>query len=1482
NFTFDVFLFKTDECDWNRTPQDPYDSKHHSLSSVLDYLQCVYPTPKCQEDANSCTSSEETSLASHTGTSDVLLSCSQQNEKGVAGPDLLSTVDSGSLNEIQASNLGRCSVPVCDLINDTGNLVHSVVANEDPEKLQPDDFQYREDLIGFGTSCIPVHTCVSSAGCSSISSTEQSDRNSMIQDSGHLKPESNHLASKLNSYTTTEISDPCDDEHRTESVKCSGEFDQPEHNAGVNTPCVSVTTQNLDVYSPKDEKACKKMPCEPQDESACSAVSKEMHERSAIEKVDSKNNVESMPSDLSKRIQLHESHTALPGNSVLPGFSCQPEAKVELEKKTTEEKVENIGSKELHSNEMLNTVSSSVDEVSASLSCLPLPVSLCGSLVATEEKVNPLPQKEMAEVISNILTVHTGKSSTDLSSRESCENTDFHEQEVYTDKVDGSVVEKSKDGERYDTDNVTDDTDSQQIKALVSSFMEYEAEPCVHIASDGNGSMTDFVVEENVIKSDALITDAEIKAFSYGPSLQPTVLKSSDNDSLSVEADADAGYLTNVNNLDITEVTEEHTEATLDKITSVNSNLKVSLTANELHSAAEENVSHIQDMTESGSEVLVSNVHGEGARPTCLLGLSQGPVGQRQLDSADVLERKKQEANSLTPEASLSDTNINTVGKNSDPVCSKESNSEAGRNQTSKNTASPKIPATLSCKQPLWVPDSEARNCMNCQVKFTFTKRRHHCRACGKVFCAGCCKRKCKLQYMEKEARVCTVCYGYIKELFTREERRVDFVNPLPCDEIEDARRLSPVAQGLSPDVSLVNPDLPEMHITRINLCNCTEFLLLKHTRNKLMGPLTYHNITSTSQLLGSAAVKPEADGVLTNVNTEPVEEVDLATRMAKLHSSFSSHDAQQAIAGPVEVANGFTLDTLEPREYSSAAEAVSTGSSSVSQSAGIMFPSSSRYKQLCGVENCVSRAISLVPDGDQLPPLLLSVSEKGPLVEDQPSRKQIICLLAESNPYPVTFILNANLLVNVKLMTYCSQKCWYFSTTGLHGFGQAEIIILLQCLPEEEIFPAEMLKLFIDIYKDAMNGKLIKAMGYIIFTGKFLGTEDLGGFMFFSPTYQKFDDQILPDKPYLCGILIHKMEIPLVKAFPSRLMSSLGAEFGAYPEPLLSVRKRKPIFTEIGCTVFQIFSDFKNDWYTADVIDNLFIHLESDRCCIKIPLRKYNEVMKVIDSSDEYVVIIGTNPSKEADSYLACVQDEDGLYQTKTVSVTGCPRRVTSASFVVFKEATTHSRFSAKYTIIEDGVIVHVTTETLQNLCKALRGKKDYKIICSKTDTGEVRKCVDICWVEDEDQTVKGILSPVDGLPMEGTLSEKMFHNRNFEGMGKALNCTKVYYFVNNYELANPVLPVFADEVASGTSAALCPHIRSLKNSGMNKIGVRVSVAADMVEYTAGSEYCLLPQNYLNELDSTLVPVIHSRMLHPRSLPLKLELLFFIVEHLH
>ena len=41
---------------------------------------------------------------------------------------------------------------------------------------------------------------------------------------------------------------------------------------------------------------------------------------------------------------------------------------------------------------------------------------------------------------------------------------------------------------------------------------------------------------------------------------------------------------------------------------------------------------------------------------------------------------------------------------------------------------------------PRWVPDSEAPDCMLCNVVFGLFSRPHHCRRCGWVVCDGCSK----------------------------------------------------------------------------------------------------------------------------------------------------------------------------------------------------------------------------------------------------------------------------------------------------------------------------------------------------------------------------------------------------------------------------------------------------------------------------------------------------------------------------------------------------------------------------------------------------------------------------------------------------------------------------------------------------------------------------------------------------------------------
>lgn len=272
---------------------------------------------------------------------------------------------------------------------------------------------------------------------------------------------------------------------------------------------------------------------------------------------------------------------------------------------------------------------------------------------------------------------------------------------------------------------------------------------------------------------------------------------------------------------------------------------------------------------------------------------------------------------------------------------------------------------------------------------------------------------------------------------------------------------------------------------------------------------------------------------------------------------------------------------------------------------------------------------------------------------------------------------------------------------------------------------------------------------------------------------------------------------------------------------------------------------------------------------------------MKVINSSNEHVISIGASFSMEADSHLVCVQS-DGVYQTQASSATGQPRKVTGASFVVFNGALkTSSGFLAKSSIVEDGLMVQITPETMDGLRLALREQKDFRITCGKADAADLREYVDICWVDSEEKGNKGVISPVDGLSLQGFPSEKIKLEADFETDEKIVRCTEVFYFVKDQDTsASSPRYQFAKEIAMACSAALCPHLKTLKSSRISKLGLRVSIDTDRVEFQAGSAGQLLPQHYLNDLDSALIPVIHGGTAGS-SLPLEIELVFFILENL-
>lgn len=69
-------------------------------------------------------------------------------------------------------------------------------------------------------------------------------------------------------------------------------------------------------------------------------------------------------------------------------------------------------------------------------------------------------------------------------------------------------------------------------------------------------------------------------------------------------------------------------------------------------------------------------------------------------------------------------------------------------------------------RAPEWVPDIAAPACMRCLAPFTAFRRRHHCRNCGKVFCASCSSNSIPLPRFGqlKPVRVCEECFRSIAQ----------------------------------------------------------------------------------------------------------------------------------------------------------------------------------------------------------------------------------------------------------------------------------------------------------------------------------------------------------------------------------------------------------------------------------------------------------------------------------------------------------------------------------------------------------------------------------------------------------------------------------------------------------------------------------------------------------------------------------------------
>lgn len=1518
----DDFEQNPDEQDYLQDAQNAYDS-NCSVSSELASSQLTSPLPKDQQCINCHASSETCYETNHISVNEKAREglTSIQNEKNVTGLDLLSSVDGGTSDEIQPLYMGRCSKPVCDLISDMGNLVHVTNNEEDIKKLLPDDFKSSTDsLVGLDLSSVSETVCVSSTdqGNNTVRE-EQNDGNSELQNreiSG---------TKELDINVDATVSDSCnyDGKENLKDIKISNLL---EPVVDLNMPS-ALTQQSSKTLDAKDNPQHKNQPCKLVKADGC-VVKEEVHVAviAATECLKERGSPSALACNLPKNEGLcSDDSNSRDENVKLPDFSSQEDRTAVFIKQSAKED-SNLDLKDKDViQDFPSTLHVSSEGTHSSLSSLPVPGSLCGSSNESKVHGDNLPPNEHKDNMQGAVTVHEEIQKTDTLSGEPLKETDLLKQEKcksillqpFIEKLGDRKVDLDQTVIRVDSLDYSDNTISS---TAAESQMELSGanapespdhyEGHTFSSNDVDGQDLDYFNIDEGIKSGTLVSDAELDAFLSEQYLQTSNVESFEENVNDSKSEMNQIALKGLD--DEAGATGESPRINMvcETVDKQNTKDNGGLSLGEKCTIPiEQGLS--SSKSEITSELSVSDINSQsvnvgGARPKQLFNVPSRTRSSKEpnkLDVPDMPESDPSVTNTI-------DRNICTTDSTTDPQVSFnsnyidiESNFEGGSSLLTANEES--LPANtckeglvLGQKQPTWVPDSEAPNCMNCQVKFTFTKRRHHCRACGKVFCGVCCNRKCKLQYLEKEARVCVVCYETIIKAHAFERMMSPTGSNLKSNHSDECATIQPLQETQTSTI----PSPTTLPISALKQSN-VEGLCSKEQKRVWFadGILPNGEVADTAKLSSGSKrcsedfLSPLVPDLPLMVNTvdhsrsttveQPNNEIGDITRNEIIQSPVSQVPSVEKlpISTGTEVLPTSGSFPLDDDVFAEIEEP--SGPAGVLVNSNLPVTSTSNYRLLCGIDKNVCSKISLLPDDeDSLPPLLIASGEKGsvPVVEEHPSHEKIILLLEGEGFHPVTFVLNANLLVNVKLVFYSSDKYWYFSTNGLHGLGQAEIIILLLCLPNEDTIPKDIFRLFISIYKDSLKGKYIENLDNITFTESFLSSKDHGGFLFITPTFQKLDDLPLPSNPFLCGILIQKLEIPWAKVFPMRLMLRLGAEYKAYPAPLTSIRGRKPLFGEIGHTIMNLLVDLRNYQYTLHNIDQLLIHMEMGKSCIKIPRKKYSDVMKVISSSNEHVISIGASFSTEADSHLVCVQN-DGVYQTQANSATGHPRKVTGASFVVFNGALkTSSGFLAKSSIVEDGLMVQITPETMDGLRLALREQKDFKITCGKVDAVDLREYVDICWVDSEEKGNKGVISSVDGISLQGFPSEKIKLEADFEIDDKIVKCTEVFYFLKDQDLSISATHYqFAKEIAMACSAALSPHLKTLKSNGMNKIGLRVSIDTDMVEFQAGSEGQLLPQHYLNDLDSALIPVIHGGTSNSTSLPLEIELVFFIIENL-
>ncbi|XP_058467089.1 zinc finger FYVE domain-containing protein 9 [Malaya genurostris] len=720
--------------------------------------------------------------------------------------------------------------------------------------------------------------------------------------------------------------------------------------------------------------------------------------------------------------------------------------------------------------------------------------------------------------------------------------------------------------------------------------------------------------------------------------------------------------------------------------------------------------------------------------------------------------------------------------------------------------------AQLGKIPPFWVPDNSTNFCMQCNNKFSLIKRRHHCRACGQLLCSACCCLKAKLEYLENvEARICITC---------------DIILNQQQQALEEAQYGSQfaVAAGASSSNRQPNPNNPMEY--------CSTVPPFQQANSLPQSPISVMVPVGVLKRAGAPRTGRKDKTVIFSDGIRP------GCDLTELDENWDSQPKLQAPSSAGALPDG---DKRKGR---------------------VQTP-------IC--EN-VPAISSLIPaEENKLPPIVKQISKTETKHIELDNDASLIASLRDGT---LTFALQRNfhVLITIVDLSCCINKTVInFTTRGMHYVGQDEIVILLELNDSQMVLPKDIFVHLNEIYCNADRGETITELGFSPSrSSNFLGCKNHGGFLYVKPTYQCMQNVIVPDSPYLVGVLIHRWEVPWAKILPLRLMLRLGALYRYYPSPHVSVRERDSVYVEIAQTVVNLLADFRHYSYTIPTIRGMVIHIEDRKTSILIPRNRYEQVMKVLSSANDQILALGGNFSNVADGHLVCIQNtESGCpeamqYSTQAINIEGQPRKVTGASFLVLNGVLKPaSGLLGKCSIVEDGLMVQVPPAKMNTIKDALQNRQNYRIVCGPTEGDDSQKeIVSIEWTENDLNFNIGVVSPIDKKPMDGIPSIRVHRGTDFSNANHIIRWTEVFIIQGDEESNHPADPInmskLSEEMAKSACTALVAFLDLLASNGCLKIGLRIVLDTENVSYEAGSQFSKLGPLYMNALDNELIGTLN------------------------